>query len=159
MKRKLTLLVFGLFLMTGCSGVREVRFDSMQEVLKRQGTHPNKHLGNNLHEVVHQPDAKEKRVMELEAEIEKMPTIETANVVIIENAAIISVNFKGDASGSSLSRLKKEVKQRVREVDKTLRYISVTASPEILDKLYEISDNDKEGGQGAYEITRLRPQI
>ena len=157
-----------LGLISGCGPVREVRLDSMQEVLRKQGGSVNKNIGANLHEVgkdlFHNSELseKEQRVLYLEEAIKALGFVETANVVIIENAAIVSVNFKGDMDGELLPRLKKEVKARVRELDKTLRYVSVTASPEILDKLYDITEEGNGHGNGAHErseLTRLRPQL
>lgn len=163
-KYKMFALVGLLLLGTGCTSGRTVRLDSMQEVLRKQGGSVNRNMANNLSQVSHDVwgdnhAEKEDRVSRLERHLEEMRSVETASVVLIENAAIVSVNFKGDVKPSELTELKKEVKQNVRAFDKALRYVSVTASPEIMDKLYDITEEGTREQMNTTPLGRYKPQV
>lgn len=163
--KKPALLLLITLLMTGCTPLREVRTDSLANNLKKQGEGVKRQLTTNLSEVTTDmmrfdgyQDIKERRTQRIETELETMHMVDRANVVIIENAAIVSINFSEEVSNRNVGKMKKQIKERVKSLDKGLRYVSVSASPEILEKLFEAGEERQEQ-ELAQRLTRLRPSM
>lgn len=163
MRNKLPILL-AMLMFTGCTSIREVRLESLEEATKRQGYGAKRHMTANLSEVYGDSvkfedyaEVREKRVELIERGLLQMGIVESANVVIIENSAVVSVNFTDAYKGRELTKLKRQIKNKVKEIDKSLRFVSVTASPEIIERLHDITTNRKQNPKNT--VTSLRPSI
>ena len=140
---KLFILLGFLLIFAGCTPLRELRFDTIENSLKIR-TAP---LVTNSSEISHVEEfdnhlaTNTTRIHFLEEEINKMYGVSDANVVILENAAIVSVDFNEDIREQDLARLKKSIEERVKNSDTSIKYVSVTSAPELMERLNEISLN------------------
>jgi len=136
---KIFIVLGFLLILTSCTPLRELRFDTIENSIKTR-TQPLMDLGKNNH--VEEFDEKtynnNERVDFLESEIAKMYGVTDASVVILENAAIISVDFDEDIREQDIARLKKSIEHRVKEKDSDIKYVSVTSAPELMEKLKDL---------------------
>ena len=94
---------------------------------------------NNVSEVYRTIEA---RAEKLEREIEKLPAIERAAVVISGNAAIVGIVLKSDrTSDSELISVKTEISAAVRALDREIDHVSISAAAELYDRIMKLNGN------------------
>jgi len=135
---KILILFFGV-LLVGCTPLRQVRFESLQSSTQN---HVAKLSEKNNRNVAEEFDARNlvqgNRIETIESEIMKINGITEVEVVIIENAAILSIDLDENVKNREISKLKKHIEEKVREIDLELKYISVTTTSNFVDKLNEL---------------------
>lgn len=73
-----------------------------------------------------------------------MDGIEKASVIISGNAAIVGITTEGELTEQSLSKLKKEIEEKVRISDKGIRIVAVTAAPDLVERIFNLSGDGTE---------------
>lgn len=143
----LTILACGL-LLTGCQPLREVRTYPLQNSIHLT---PAGRIAPGLQQLEHKLTAHvdsfdyhqshlQERITYLENELLNISGIDTINVVIIENAAIISVSLQDNVSKAGISYLRDTIAQQTKRLDDDIRYVTVTVSPELAGFLDELSE-------------------
>ena len=145
---------------SGCTPLREVRFDTLQNsVRQRTEDLMQRNVGDHVQDFDRMTGHKEDRIVTLEDGIRQVIGIKDASVIIIENAAIVSVNLTEGTGNTAMPNIRRDIERRVKELDKSIRYVSVTASPEMIERLHEITGGNDNRGQRGETITNLRPPI
>ena len=149
------IVVLCILFLVSCSPVREVRFEPLYNSISGAADgiiEKNVDYNVNVEYV-------EDRILKLEDSIISINGIKNASVIIIENAAIVSINLEEGIGNPSLPTIRRDIERRVKEIDKNIRYVSVTATPELIEKLHLITDGNDDRGEHGETITNLRPPI
>ena len=160
-----------VLLLAGCQPLREVRTESLQASVQ-QATAGRiapglQQIENQLHGHVtvfdEQQSAMQRRITYIEDELLLISGVDTVNVVIIENAAIVSVGLADNVSKAGITYLRDAISQQTKRLDPDIRYVTVTVSPELAERLNELSEDVVDGlpqGENRREvISNLRPVI
>jgi len=94
---------------------------------------------NNVSEVYKTIEA---RAEKLEQEIEKLPDIENAAVIISGNSAIVGIVLESDDTGDNeLIGIKTEISRAVKALDAEIDHVSVSAAAELYDRITKLNAN------------------
>ena len=154
------MILFVAILPSGCM-VREVRFDSLENsIQKRTADMIEKNVGGYVQDLDRRMQTKEERIVNIENNVASINGVTSASVVILENAAIVSINIDEQIETSMMTALRRNVERKVKEVDRSIKYVSVTATPEMIEKLHEIEGGvyGVKGYRGE-SVTNLRPPV
>lgn len=78
-------------------------------------------------------------------EVVKLEEIRSATVVISENTAVIGVNLRNKETGELDRKLERKIEDVVKQADKDIDRVAVTADPDIFTRIENIA---KEAGRG-----------
>lgn len=180
MKKPVLITLFFTTLFTGCTPLREVRFDTIQnssharanaiikksnsQVYKNDKAYMVEDITSDVIEFDHEAQNIKERIRILEDIIEDMDGINEANVVIMETAAIVSINITDEITNKKLVKLKQEIEQEIKLIDSSIKQVSVTTSPEFVEKLNNIGkfpegDNINITEEQQDIIRNLRPAL
>lgn len=179
MKKLLPMALAVTALSTGCSPLREVRFDTIQnssqaranEIMKRHyenyAKQEDNYMVENLSlEVVEFDEDVEfqrERIRVLENIISEIEGIEDVSIVLVESVAVVAISVMGEVADNELIKIKNKIEQVIRETDVSIRYVSVTAAPELRERINKLGyDENKQINLTEIQqeiISNLRPLI
>lgn len=161
MIKPVLLTLFFTTLATGCSPLREVRFDTIQKssqaranaIIKKSNLHVNKDnkaymvedITSDVIEFDQETQNYKERVEILEDIIGDMDGIHEASVVIMETSAIVSINILEEITNEELVKLKQDIEHEIKLIDSSIEHVSVTTAPEFVERINNMgmySDND-----------------
>lgn len=87
------------------------------------------------------------RANRIAAAVAKLPNVNRATVVITGNTALVGIDMKGHVEKAGITKVKKEVEKTVKSTDKAIKNVSVTADPDLYNRINSI----------AAEIARGKP--
>ena len=162
-KRTLPLALLALTaLSTGCMA-REVRFDSLENSLYQRAMPiiQQRDAVRNFDALNEQKDA---HLAELEQDLSDIAGINEASVILMDNAAIVSINVDEGVGNHMLIGLRRQIEKTLKASDPSIKYVSVTSAPEMIERLHDITSGVYGDAQrttrGNHErITSLRPPI
>ncbi len=104
--------------------------------------------GNNLDddtdEFQNKLNSTKKRAKKIADAVEIIEEIENAYVVVTGNTAIIGINLIESLSDTQIISLKHIIEDEVREIDPDIGHIAVTASPELVERIMNMSGGNKD---------------
>lgn len=149
-----TLAFTALSVSTGCTPLREVRFDTIQNssqaranaIMKKYNEQAYKgeenyvvdELSVEVVEFDEQAEDRRERIGILENIINEIEGVEDVSIVLVENAAVVAISLMDETADDKLISIKKEIEQVVREIDSSIRYVSVTAAPELMERINKL---------------------
>lgn len=86
-----------------------------------------------------------KRAQYIAEAISKTPLVEETTVVITGNTALVGVDLASSINESQVNQLKKSIEEKTFVTDASLKNVSVTVSPEIVERISDISRNLSQG--------------
>ena len=104
----------------------------------------------------------EDRITRLEDGIISVPGVDTASVVILGHAAIVSISLTDEIGESQLTAIREAVSQCVNQLDPTIRRVSVTFAPELIKRKQPSHGTSTEPADSANDqdqVTNFRPVI
>ncbi|WP_069650147.1 YhcN/YlaJ family sporulation lipoprotein [Caloranaerobacter ferrireducens] len=97
-------------------------------------------------------DVKEKSDKSLSTRAEKiadsivdLPGVDDATVVITGNTALVGVDIEEDLEGKVVTDLKKQIVARVKQIDKNIKNVTVTADPDLFERIDDIAQEINRG--------------
>lgn len=78
-------------------------------------------------------------------EVNKIKDVKSASVLITERTALVGVKLTSETKGEVNTEIKREVERAVERVDKDIERVSVTANPDLLTRIENIT---RDVGQG-----------
>ncbi|MCL1924697.1 MAG: YhcN/YlaJ family sporulation lipoprotein [Defluviitaleaceae bacterium] len=129
--------LLGLFL-TACSPLREVRFDALENSVAY--AFPELESTNVIDK---EADFLTQRTQKLESLVLGIDGIEGANIVILENAALVSLDFNERLEKRDIKAKKKVVEHKIKQVDSSVKHVSVSVTDEIVQKIYDVLEKRK----------------
>ncbi|SHH70600.1 sporulation lipoprotein, YhcN/YlaJ family [Caloranaerobacter azorensis DSM 13643] len=97
-------------------------------------------------------DVKEKTDKTLSARAEKiadsivdLPGVNDATVVITGNTALVGVDIEKELEGKVVTDLKKQIVTRVKQTDKDIKNVTVTADPDLFERIDDIAQEINRG--------------
>lgn len=78
-------------------------------------------------------------------EVVKLDEVQSATVVITDNMAIVGVNLTSPTKGDMNTEIKRKVEETVKTADQRIERVSVTADPDIFERIENIA---REAGRG-----------
>lgn len=162
------IILGGVF--TGCQPVRVVRTEPLQNSVHRATAgrlSPSlEHWytsENHVDQFSQKQTTRLERIVNLENHVTQITGVDTASVVIIENAAIVSISIENGIGKPGIAPLREEVSRQVKQIDPDIQYVSVTVSPELVQRYHELRDqaNDQviSPENQPDNITNFRPAI
>ena len=100
------------------------------------------------------------RADKIENAVTKLDEVNSATVVITENTALIGINMTSGTKGSLNTEIKKKVEDAVKNADKEIDRVSVTADPDLFTRIENVAEDIASGkplsgfGQEIEEIIR-----
>ncbi|MCR1935176.1 YhcN/YlaJ family sporulation lipoprotein [Clostridium tepidum] len=85
------------------------------------------------------------RAQKIADEVIKIDGIDKARVAISEKRALVGVSIPNNAEGKLTDELKKKVKDTVKNTDKEIDTVAVSADADIYERISKIGDGIKEG--------------
>jgi len=162
--KKIVVIIISLVLvaaLTSC--VPRKRLVQPDKTINQVKEH-NKSSGINKNAQIKQIKEKNSRIKKIEREIERIKQVRSASVIIIDNSVIVGVKIPQGLETKMTFELKREIEKKVREIQSSINNVTVTADPELIERIKEISDQTAAGEPViAYtreiaEILRLIPQ-
>lgn len=144
MKKPILLLIF--FILCGCSNVANDRIQNNiysaniyddKTILHKKSDNYVAENKTNIEKFEEENKSINKRNKYLSENLIKLKDIEIANVEIIGNIAVVSIKITGDLNDEKLFVLKKEIENKVKELDKKIDHVSVNAREELFSTIYE----------------------
>jgi|GEM_PF-3529455 len=171
MKKLLPMALAVTALSTGCSPLREVRFDTIQnsaqarsnEIMKRhyenyakrEDSYTAEHLSLEVVEFDEETEFQRERIRVLENVISEIQGIEDVSIVLVENAAIVAISVIGEVGDTELKSIKNKIEQVIKETDISIRYVSVTAAPELIERINKLGSE----GNKQINLTEIQQEI
>ncbi|MED1738459.1 YhcN/YlaJ family sporulation lipoprotein [Bacillus swezeyi] len=97
--------------------------------------------------------------------VAELKEVRNANVIVTENNAYVAVVLKGNPKGEVTGDLKKKISNKVKEADKDINNVFVSANPDFVDRMRNYGDRIQNGEpiEGIFEefgetINRIFPQ-
>ena len=92
---------------------------------------------------------------------ESSEEVERAYAVITGNVAIIGINLSRELEDSKLIQLKRKIEKGVLELSDEIDHVAITAAPELVEKIYGMSANRKNGlrDNGNDALFRVAPGV
>ncbi|KGG80555.1 hypothetical protein Y919_05470 [Caloranaerobacter azorensis H53214] len=97
-------------------------------------------------------DVEEKTGKTLSARAEKiadsivdLPGVDDATVVITGNTALVGVDIEKELEGKVVTDLKKQIVTRVKQTDKDIKNVTVTADPDLFERIDDIAQEINRG--------------
>ncbi len=115
---------------------------------KRPAPYQNSNLIDSTAEFDQQSTATERRSQLIAQEAAKVKGVDKVSVVLNNNSALIGVEIRGNIDDAALVKMKKDVEDAVRQADKTLERVAVTASMELTERITKIADFVHENPDG-----------
>lgn len=84
--------------------------------------------------------------------INKIEGVQKATIIITGDIALVGINLANDLSNEKITQIKKEAEQKALEIDKNINKAVITASPEIVDRIINIT-NDVGSGKPLSGLT------
>ena len=165
---------------TGCTPLREVRFDTIQNssqaranammkkynesFYKEEDNHIVEELELEVVEFDEQLEDNRQRIVVLENIIREIEEIEEVSIVLVESAAVVAISLSDGITDDELINIKKEIEQVVKEVDTSIRYVSITSAPELIERINKLGVSGETEKLNLTEIQReiianLRPLV
>ncbi|MCL1935088.1 MAG: YhcN/YlaJ family sporulation lipoprotein [Defluviitaleaceae bacterium] len=162
MKKKSIFLIVIPFIITGC--VQNTSTPLQNSVRPAANNIISNNIANTaennyVEEFNDKMESIETRIENIENAITKMYGIKTANVLILENAAIVSISLDEGIGNPSVPTIRRDIEYKVRQIDPHIEHVSVSASAEIVEKLNDIRSQSKNKNDSKEIITNLRPPI
>ena len=104
---------------------------------------------------VRKPVSETARAERIARNVAKIPEINKATVVISGSTALVGIDMKAHVQGAHETEVKKKVEKTVRETDKAVKNVSVTADPD----LYKRIDNIAKGIAAGRPLSEFTKQI
>ncbi|WP_026485518.1 YhcN/YlaJ family sporulation lipoprotein [Caldanaerobius polysaccharolyticus] len=79
------------------------------------------------------------RANRIAAAVAKLPDVNRATVVISGNTALVGIDMKGNVEKTKEAKVKKSVEKTVRSTDKAINNVSVTADPDLYNRINSIA--------------------
>ncbi|MFN2746818.1 MULTISPECIES: YhcN/YlaJ family sporulation lipoprotein [Bacillus] len=97
--------------------------------------------------------------------VAKLKEVSSANVIVTDNNAYVAVVLKGNPKGDVTGDLKEKISKKVKETDKSIDNVFVSANPDFVDRMRNYGDriNNGEPIEGIFDefgetINRIFPQ-
>ncbi|KPU28395.1 hypothetical protein TR13x_03085 [Caloranaerobacter sp. TR13] len=74
-----------------------------------------------------------------------LPGVDDATVVITGNTALVGVDIEEDLEGKVVTDLKKQIVTRVKQIDKNIKNVTVTADPDLFERIDDIAQEINKG--------------
>lgn len=81
-----------------------------------------------------------------------LPGVDDATVVITGNTALVGVDIEDELEGKVVTDLKKQIVTRVKQIDKNIENVTVTADPDLFERIDDIAQEINRG-RGMNEFT------
>ncbi|WP_427338479.1 YhcN/YlaJ family sporulation lipoprotein [Caloranaerobacter sp. DY30410] len=81
-----------------------------------------------------------------------LPGVDDATVVITGNTALVGVDIEEELEGKVVTDLKKQIVTRVKQIDKNIKNVTVTADPDLFERIDDIAQEINRG-RGMSEFT------
>lgn len=180
MKMPLLITLSFTTLVTGCSPLREVRFDTIQNssqvranaIVKKNSTRLYKNnepyisedLTSDVKGFEQATQNHIKKLRELEEMVANIEGVESVNIAIIKNSAIVSINFEQQVNNKDTIKIKNYIRNKIKQANPSIQSVSITAAPEFVERVNKISMNLEENKIDLTKeqqeiITSLRPII
>jgi YhcN/YlaJ family sporulation lipoprotein len=104
---------------------------------------------------VRKPVSETARAERIARNVAKIPEVNKATVVISGSTALVGIDMKAHVQGAHETEVKKKVEKTVRETDKAVKNVSVTADPD----LYKRIDNIAKGIAAGRPLSEFTKQI
>ncbi|NME94816.1 YhcN/YlaJ family sporulation lipoprotein [Clostridium cochlearium] len=146
----LLLSVFFLTTVGGCTPNnntaknKDVAPPSNNTVEKNNDMKENDNTKNNITKDTNDGDLYQ-RATKIADEVVKIDGIKSANVVILDERALIAVDIENTAEGKITDELKSKVESTAKKADKEIKTVAVSADPDIFNRLSNIVTGIKEG--------------
>lgn len=134
---KILVVVVALLILSACAPLREVRFDVLENSVA--GAFPEIESTNTIDI---EADFITQRIQKLESLVEEMPGVENVKIAILENAALVYLEFEEHLVKKDIKAKKKVIEHKIKQVDSSLRYVSVSATEEMINKIYEVLEKN-----------------
>jgi len=132
------MIIATLLMLSACYPFHEVRFDALENSVA--SVFPEIEPTNTIDK---EADFTTQRTQKLESLVGEIQGIENVKIVIIENAALVSLEFEEHLTKKDIKAKKKVIEYKIKQVDGGLRYVSVSAKEETIDRIYEILEKNK----------------
>ena len=133
------LLSLSLFLGTGCTN------KSAQNPPANNNESTQEKAEENKDNVTEKGTDLTNRAQKIADEVTKIDGIDKARVAISEKRALVGVSIPNAAEGKLTDDLKKKVEDTVKNTDKEIDTVAVSADAEIYERISKIGDGIKEG--------------
>lgn len=74
-----------------------------------------------------------------------LPGVDDATVVITGNTALVGVDIEEELEGKVVTDLKKQIVTRVKQIDKNIKNVTVTADPDLFERIDDIAQEINRG--------------
>ncbi|WP_202709133.1 YhcN/YlaJ family sporulation lipoprotein [Sporosalibacterium faouarense] len=105
----------------------------------------NNGLNNNNNNINGNNNNLSSRAKKIADKIAAMSNVEDATVVISGNTALIGVDLTNDSTLRINDNMRKQIERTVKNADSSINKVSVTADPDIFDRIDEIGRNIRTG--------------
>ncbi|MGB9679202.1 MAG: YhcN/YlaJ family sporulation lipoprotein [Thermoanaerobacteraceae bacterium] len=85
------------------------------------------------------------RAEKIATAVARIPEVNKTTVVITGNTALVGVDMKAKVQGTTETELKKKIAKTVKDTDKSIKNVSVTADPDLYKRIDNISKGIAEG--------------
>ncbi|NLP46270.1 MAG: YhcN/YlaJ family sporulation lipoprotein [Epulopiscium sp.] len=96
-------------------------------------------------DTVVEPVEDTKKAKKIASNITKQPEVEKATVLITGNTALVGIQLSQNLSNDDLDQLKREIESQVKQEQQDIKYVSVTNSPKLVDRMTIIAEDIMEG--------------
>lgn len=86
-----------------------------------------------------------KRAKYIAEVITGLPEVEKTTVVITGNSALIGANLASDINEKEVNKIKKTIEEKTLSTDASLKNVSITVSPEVVEKIRDIAEKLNQG--------------
>ena len=112
---------------------------------------------NHVEEFYQKQEQKEDRITHLENEIINVKGVDTSNVVLMENAAIISITTQNGIEKSGFEAIRHNISNRVKQIYPDIKHVTVTIAPELVEKFAIFGEEESENKRD--NVSNFRPVI
>ncbi|TYS38926.1 YhcN/YlaJ family sporulation lipoprotein [Bacillus swezeyi] len=174
-KGAITAFLLPLLFTAGCGmanqgeNARRNQDNALQNVTNRDNVNDGAYVNDRMNVTDNRNQNQDNNNMEVADKaadkVAELKEVRNANVIVTENNAYVAVMLKGNPKGEVTNDLKKKISNKVKEADKDINNVFVSANPDFVDRMRNYGDRIQNGEpiEGIFEefgetINRIFPQ-
>lgn len=147
--------MFIIFIFTGCNNINNQSSlnkinDRANAIIKdtdtKVYTNKNEYTYDDITSDVNEFDNLSKdidlREKNISNEILKINNIKNVSIAIIDDSALVGIEFINDLSDKEIKKLKRSIELNVKNLDKNIKHVTITVVPELISRINNVLDFD-----------------
>lgn len=147
--------MFIIFIFTGCNNINNQSSlnkinDRANAIIKdtdtKVYTNKNEYTYDDITSDVNEFDNLSKdidlREKNISNEILKINNIKNVSIAIIDDSALVGIEFINNLSDKEIKKLKRSIELNVKNLDKNIKHVTITVVPELISRINNVLDFD-----------------